>query len=203
MRLLLLLSYPILSKYQGKLKLVHCSGELPGLVRLNGVNTWKVIGRDAQTIYSSEQDVPKAENVDMVQLSSLVLNMPSFILIVVSGFFLIFKILEVSSSVSLRRLLRESKSRYKLKLPSLQPIKLYGRQIWHLLIARMKASSCSLFESINIVSKPHVQAPAVDLIRLINQDNSIPIETCFADEQVQADIRTWPWCHKVLLDIQL
>ena len=53
---------------------------------------------------------------------------------------------------------------------------------------RILTEFCSLFESINIVSKRHVQVPAVDLIRLINQDDSIPIETCFDDGQVQADI---------------
>ncbi len=131
----------ILSKYQGKLKLVDCSGELPGLVRLNGVNTWKVIGRDAQTIYSSEQDVSEAEKC---RYGPTVFPRPEYAELHLDRCIRILPHLQDTGGFFIcviEKILRETKSRYKLKQQSLQPIKLYERQIWHLLIARMKGST--------------------------------------------------------------
>lgn len=51
----------ILSKYQGKLKLVDCSGELPGLKRMVGVSAWKVTSRDGKQVYESMEAIPEKD----------------------------------------------------------------------------------------------------------------------------------------------
>lgn len=51
----------VLHKLEGKVKLVDCSQELEGLVRLPGVSSWKIMSKDGSTAYESHSEIPPRE----------------------------------------------------------------------------------------------------------------------------------------------